>query len=569
MAARDITLAERSTVTWLQITLLTAAGQLDRAVGECLTFLEKVGINWVPHPDQAAILLEYEPILQEIELESIDDRIAMPVISDPLQRIILDVLTAVLPPAFFTDNNLVCLVLCRMATISRTFGNSDALSLGYVYLGMVLGPRFGAWAAGYEFGQLGFRLSSDTGLDLLQPRVQMAFAYHVMPYSLPVAQGDALLREAFQTANERGDLTYAGFSSCTMISSLLFRGQPLAATQQEAETKLTFVTTAKFGLIVEIVATQLRLTRALRGLTQHFPAFDDQDFHESNYEAYLDANPELSIAACWYWIRKLQLRLIGGDFDEAVSAAQKAAPLVWTSGGHLELVEYHFHAGLAKAALCATASVTPDQLDEIRTHSAELAILAMQCPANFAHRSALLEGELAGINGRSFDALRLYQQAIDLAREHSYLQIEAFAHETAARFCMTSGLTSAGSSHLAQARDLYSTGASGVYLVSLIAQMGISDAVKPKLKETPSGVRIGTLIASGDAEIGFQQISELIHEPGVDYLGPLPADVQKVTIYSAGISNGTKQIGAAMALVKSITAPDAASVIKQHGMEPG
>ncbi|UZE49944.1 molybdate ABC transporter substrate-binding protein [Rhodopseudomonas sp. P2A-2r] len=115
----------------------------------------------------------------------------------------------------------------------------------------------------------------------------------------------------------------------------------------------------------------------------------------------------------------------------------------------------------------------------------------------------------------------------------------------------------------------YSTGASGVYLVSLIAQMGISDAVKPKLKEAPSGVRIGTLIASGDAEIGFQQISELIHEPGVDYLGPLPADVQKVTIYSAGISNGTKQIEAAMALVKSITAPDAASVIKQHGMEPG
>lgn len=67
----------------------------------------------------------------------------------------------------------------------------------------------------------------------------------------------------------------------------------------------------------------------------------------------------------------------------------------------------------------------------------------------------------------------------------------------------------------------------------------------------------------------FNKISELIHEPGVDYLGPLPADVQKITIYAAGISNDAEEIEVAKALVKSITAPDASSVMKQHGMEPG
>ncbi len=77
------------------------------------------------------------------------------------------------PPAFFTDDNLVCLVLCRMATISRGFGNSDASSLGYAYLGMVLGPRFNAWGAGYRFGQVGFRLATDKGLELFRARVQM------------------------------------------------------------------------------------------------------------------------------------------------------------------------------------------------------------------------------------------------------------------------------------------------------------------------------------------------------------------------------------------------------------
>jgi molybdate transport system substrate-binding protein len=115
----------------------------------------------------------------------------------------------------------------------------------------------------------------------------------------------------------------------------------------------------------------------------------------------------------------------------------------------------------------------------------------------------------------------------------------------------------------------YSTGPSGVYVVSLFERMGIANAVKSKLKQVPSGVRIGSIIASGEAEIGFQQVSELIHAPGVDYVGSLPADVQKVTVFSAGIHSGAKQPEAAKELVKVLTAPGAAQVIKTHGMEPG
>lgn len=115
----------------------------------------------------------------------------------------------------------------------------------------------------------------------------------------------------------------------------------------------------------------------------------------------------------------------------------------------------------------------------------------------------------------------------------------------------------------------YSTGPSGVYMVALFERMGIADQVKPKLKQVPSGERIGTFITSGAAEIGFQQISELIHAPGVDYLGPLPPDVQKITVYSAGIHSGAKQPEAAKELVKALTGPVAAPVIKKHGMEPG
>ena len=76
---------------------------------------------------------------------------------------------------------------------------------------------------------------------------------------------------------------------------------------------------------------------------------------------------------------------------------------------------------------------------------------------------------------------------------------------------------------------------------SMFDKMGIGNEVKPKLKQTPSGVFVGTLIASGEAEIGFQQISELVHFAGIDYVGPLPADVQRITVFSSGIHTAAKQ----------------------------
>ena len=114
----------------------------------------------------------------------------------------------------------------------------------------------------------------------------------------------------------------------------------------------------------------------------------------------------------------------------------------------------------------------------------------------------------------------------------------------------------------------YSTGPSGAHMMALFERMGIADQVKAKLKLVPSGMRIGTFITSGEAEIGFQQISELINAPGVDYLGPLPPDEQKITVYSAGIPSGAKQPEAAKELVKILASTAAASVIKKHGMEP-
>lgn len=114
----------------------------------------------------------------------------------------------------------------------------------------------------------------------------------------------------------------------------------------------------------------------------------------------------------------------------------------------------------------------------------------------------------------------------------------------------------------------YSTGPSGLYMLSVFEKLGIAGEIKGKLKQTPSGVFVGTLIASGETEVGFQQISELAHFAGIDYVGPLPGELQRMTVFSAGVHTGATQADAARALLKFLTAPAAAPVFRKHGLEP-
>ena len=115
----------------------------------------------------------------------------------------------------------------------------------------------------------------------------------------------------------------------------------------------------------------------------------------------------------------------------------------------------------------------------------------------------------------------------------------------------------------------YSTGPSGVYLIGLFEKLGVADQVKDKLKQTPSGVFVGNLIANREVEIGFQQVSEIATFPGVDFVAPLPAEVQQITVFSSGIIIGATEAEAAKAWVKFLTSPQAADAFKKRGMEPG
>ncbi len=114
----------------------------------------------------------------------------------------------------------------------------------------------------------------------------------------------------------------------------------------------------------------------------------------------------------------------------------------------------------------------------------------------------------------------------------------------------------------------YSDSASGVYVsTEMFARLGIADEMKDKARKIPA-TPVGEIVARGDAEIGFQQISELKPVSGIDIVGPLPDDLQKITVFSAGIATVSKEPDAGKALIKYLGSPAVSAALIKSGMEP-
>jgi molybdate transport system substrate-binding protein len=114
----------------------------------------------------------------------------------------------------------------------------------------------------------------------------------------------------------------------------------------------------------------------------------------------------------------------------------------------------------------------------------------------------------------------------------------------------------------------YSDSASGVYVsTEMFAKLGIADEMKDKARKIPA-TPVGEIVARGEAEIGFQQISELRPVSGIDIVGPLPDELQKITLFSAGIASVSKEAEAGKALIKYLASPAARPTIVDSGMEP-
>jgi hypothetical protein len=417
--------------TCVRVDLYTTLDQSSRAIAVGLDYLRHLGIDWSPHPTEEDARREYERIWSQLGSRTIEDLIERPLMSDPASLATLDVLTKLGPPSLHTDANLFSLVICRAVNLSLEGGDCDGSCFAYVRLGMVAGPRFGDYQAGFRFGRLGRDLVEQRGLRRFQARTYMCFGCFVLPWTRHVRTGRDFLLRALQAANKMGDLVYAAYSGDHLTTNLLAAGDPLVDVQREAENGLAFAQKARFGFVINIATSQLGLIRTLRGLTLTFGSFDDGlfEFEELQFERRFARSPDLAQAQCWYWICKLQGRFFAGEYPTAVEAASRAQSLLWTLVSHFETAEYHFYSALCRAAACDSASAGERRghMEAVAAHHKQLQVWAENCPENFENRAALVGAEIARLEARELHAERLYQKAIRSARGNGFIHNEALA----------------------------------------------------------------------------------------------------------------------------------------------
>jgi PAS domain S-box-containing protein len=456
LEARAETRLEKAAIRRLEVDLYTSKDELDEAVARGLLGLALFGMVIPPHPTQAEVLREYERARSLLGDRRIDELLDLPPLTDPDVSAVEDILAVLFAPAVNTDRNLPLLIYCTMVNNSLVHGNSDASALAYAYFGMSLGPAFGRYLEGYLFGKLGYDLMERRRSGAYKGRISAVFGDNTLFWTHHLEDSLAYLHAAFQAAVEAGDSTFACYCCNRIVVDRLILGHPLDDVFDEGERRLSFTRRARFDASTQAIVDIQRLIEDLRGSEARASTPSDPGFDEAAYDRAMDRYP-WPIVTCWYYIMKLEARVLSGDFREAVAAAARARALLWSTFAHCQEPEYWYYAALALAGHHDEASdaARPAILAALREHEHKLAEYARTCPQNFGSKHALAAAELARIEDRPLDAMRAYDDAARSARENGYVQNEAIANEAAGRFHLARRFETIAATYLREAKSGY------------------------------------------------------------------------------------------------------------------
>jgi PAS domain S-box-containing protein len=442
---------DQAAVYHLKVQFHFVTSENQQAVASALTCLRLFGIDLPTHPTWNQVQDEFETVWQTLDGRPIESLIDLPLMTDPELQAVMQLLLDLALGAYLTDHHLWCLQVCRMVKVGMQHGTSGAAALAYGYYACML-PVFHHYRDAYRFAKLACDLVEKYGFIAYQSKVQFAMGT-VAFWVQPIASAIDFMRTGFRTAIETGDLTFACYGLYQSVTGLLLRNDPLDAVWRESEMALESAQDAKHADAVDIIRNQQRFIGTMQGRTATFSTFSDGQFDESAFEAQLTTERR-PWTICWYWILKLKARFLSGDYAAAVAAAGKAKPLLSATAGQIQLLDYFYYAALTVAALYENGSGAEQQewRELLTAHREQLREWAESYPPTFADKHALVSAEIARIEGRDADATRLYEEAIQSARENGFVQNEGTAHEVAAQFYTARGFETIASAYLRNAR---------------------------------------------------------------------------------------------------------------------
>jgi predicted ATPase/signal transduction histidine kinase/GAF domain-containing protein len=514
----------------LKVKLEVVKSEPERAAAYALTCLESFGITIPAHPTWDQMLAEFDDMWRAFDGRPIECLLDLPLMTDPDLLAAMHLLASTIDASAFSDSNFACVLRCRMVTLSLRHGVSGPSAIACAFLADQFGAVFGRYGDGYRLAQVGCDLVAKQGFVAYEADVHLAMGLAAL-WTQPMGLAQNFLRSACRIMTEAGGVTRLCYTYPLIVILRLLQGDPLEAVWRESEAAMDFARAAGFRKIADIVVSQQRFIANMQGRPANFSTFNDARFDQEASEAALGAR-QMTTADL---LSELKTRFLAADYEQALAAAERVkGEELSASGAALIRLDYHYYTALTVAALFDDAAddARARWRDLLEAHRAQLHELAQINSSTFGDKHALVAAEIARIEGRDADAMRLYEQAIQSAHEHGFVQHEALAYEVAARFYAARGLETIAQACLRAARRGYLRwGAEGK-----VRQL---EQLHPHLRGasvlSPPGVIPGAPIGQLDAETVLRASRAL---SGEIRLPELIGKLMRITLEHAGAERG-------------------------------
>ncbi len=444
---------EKADLFALRATLETDRGDLQAAIAAGYEGLALLGMHLPKKASTASVLVAFSRYQLLARGKPPAQLLALPELKDPARRAELRLMMAMTAAAYLTDKNLAPLLLLEIAGRSVKYGMSEVSAYGFMGVGLVLSAIFGKYAAAAEVGRLGLDLNERFGNAELRAKLGLMWSRFMMVWTRPFPAVKATLREAHDVGLATGDLIYAVFSESNEQGLMIIAGDPLAELCARTEALVTFVRRRD---LADQTAT-LRYMLHVFGRVLGAPDLDDAMPAEDAAIRATLSDERTPLAMFHYHLYRAMQLYIFADYPGAHIAMTQALARTEPAFGSAIIADLRFYESLilARTEAAATGAERRKQRAAIQRNRKSLGAWARSCPANFAAREALVTAEWARIHNDDGAALRGYNQAIALAREHHGPNVEALACECALRFADARGYPIMARAYLVEAISAY------------------------------------------------------------------------------------------------------------------
>jgi PAS domain S-box-containing protein len=533
LTSRAVSVAERAIPACLLASVYYMLGQVDRGIAECLECLRYAGFDIPLNPTDAQVQAAWGRIHARLADHSVEELADLPLMTDPSARATLEVFGSVAPSAMHVNKRLLTLIVCAAVELSLDQGHCDSSCLSFIGVAALPGWPFSNFEAGLAYGRLAAELVQHKGLALFKANVLMVVGMRILPWAEHVARCRGPIRSALEDSINSSRPAMAGASSCALVTNLLFEGAPLADIGRETDLALEVCRKSGWAQSIDIATIQRAFVRNLCGVTTEFGTFQDDRLDELRRHGFENERHQ-PLAAFGYWVRSLQACFLAGNYGAALEAATRAEPLMAALPAVLEVAEHALYSALAHAAVCdaASAGEREQHLQAAREHHRLIDLSAMRCPENFENRAALVAAEIARLEGRDPDAMRLYDRAIRSAHENGFVHHEALASELAARFHAARGFDRIARAYLQDARSCYRQWGADAKVRQL-------DQLHPQLSEDDRRADPASTVVTAVEHLDLGAVLKVLQAvSGEIDLETLIATVMRLSLEHAGAERG-------------------------------